>query len=195
MSNNVHLVTGMGLTDHITSANDRALRAGIVGSGRYVVNRVNKLEARVSGGNTIEINTGDVFFNGSFIQVEAPTILRATNGGQSPYFRKDMIYIKYTKTDGGIEDAELLIEDGSPITLSGSSINDAQLPSPEGYGNNILDGVDVAVMPLYAVNIEGFNVKSIDKLFMEYTPHVINVVTELPSNLGDDGTIYFVREE
>ena len=67
----LQLVTGQGATDHVTSAQAGSMHAGIVGEGRYVLNRGNKFAYEVVSNNLVKIKDGDLMNQGRHMIIPA----------------------------------------------------------------------------------------------------------------------------
>lgn len=144
------IITGHTGENHVTSHDDRALHAGIFGSGSYVLDTGERLGASVITSNTIRISEGDIMHQGAHARIphgeyEDVTIDNGTTG----YRRKDLIMACYLNA-GGIEAMTLEVRKGIP---------DASDPlEPACLGGNILEGDSRSEMPLYIVELDGVNI-------------------------------------
>lgn len=154
----IHLITGQGTTDHITSADTGSLNAGIVGTGRYVLNRGNKFAYEIVSNNLIKIKDGDLLNQGRHINIAVNDYEEcAIENGLQSVKRNDLIVLRYTKN------AETEIEIASVVVIKGVSGDTAVNPSYI-YGD-ILNGDLVDDFPLYRVKLNGLNIEGVDKLF------------------------------
>lgn len=151
------IITGHTGENHVTSYDDRALHAGIFGSGSYVLDTGTRLEASVITANTIRISEGDIMHQGthariSYGEYEDVTIDNGTTG----YRRKDLIMAYYLRI-GDIETMTIEVRKGIP---------DAADPlEPACLGGNILNGDRRSEMPLYLVELDGVNIVSVKPKF------------------------------
>lgn len=157
---NLHLVTGYGGFDHVTAADDGSLNAAIFGSGSYVLNRGNCLNASAITSNVIRIKDGDILMNGRHVRLNEGTYVDLTiaNGAQGMK-RNDLIVCRYTKNTGtGIEECNLVVIKGS--ATSGT-------PSDPSYteGDVLAGNATQSDFPLYRVHLDGLNIAYFEPLF------------------------------
>ena len=154
----VHLITGQGTTDHITSSDAGSLHAGIVGTGRYVLNRGNKFTYEVVSNNLVKVKDGDLLNQGRHMNIAVNDYEECTieNGLQSVK-RNDLIVIRYEKN------TETEIETASVVVIKGTSGDTAV--DPAYTTGNILGGDPVDDFPLYRVRLNGINIEGIDTMF------------------------------
>lgn len=151
------IITGKTGTNHIASDDDRALHAGTFGSGSYVLNTGTQLQAVVESTNTIKIGSGDLVHNGTHARIPYGTTEDANiENGTTGYKRKDLICARYEKK-GGIESMSIVVIKGTPATSNPEV--------PEHIEGNILEGASVSDMPLYCVELEGVNIKSVTSVY------------------------------
>lgn len=151
------IITGKTGTNHVASADDRALNAGIFGTDNYVLNVGSKFAATIETSNNIIIADGELLINGTHARIphgEPETVI--IENGTTGYNRIDLIVARYTLASG-IEKVETVVIKGA--TTSGTPTR------PSYTKGNVLEGVEVAEMPLYAVQLSGVNVASITPLF------------------------------
>ena len=154
----VHLTTGQGTSDHVTSADAGSLHAGIVGTGRYVLNRGNKFAYEVVSNNLVKVKDGDLLNQGRHINIAYNDYEECDieNGLQSVK-RNDLIVIRYERN------TETEIETASVAVIKGTSGDTAV--DPTYTTGNILNGDPVDDFPLYRVRLNGINIEGIDTLF------------------------------
>jgi hypothetical protein len=154
----IHLITGQGTTDHVKSADAGSLNAGIVGTGRYVLNRGNKFSYEVVSNNLIKIHDGDLLNQGRHINIAVNDYEECTieNGLQSVK-RNDLIVLHYTKN------TQTEIETAAVVVIKGVSGNTAV--DPTYTTGNILNGDAVDDFPLYRVRLNGLSIEGVDQLF------------------------------
>lgn len=153
----MQIITGRTGTNHVTSDDDRALYAGIFGTGSYVLNVGTKLEATIESSNTIRIGAGDIVHQGTHARIPYGEYEDATiDNGTTGYKRNDIIVARYKKTSG-IESVELTVIKGTPSTTDAVT--------PDAHNGNILQGASVSDMPLYVVALDGVNIASVTSVF------------------------------
>lgn len=153
----MEIVTGKIGTPHVSSADDRAFHAATFGVGNYVLNVGSQFKATIETSNNIVLADGDLVINGTHARIphgETDTVI--IENGTTGYNRIDLIVARYTKSSG-LESVALAVVKGE--TVSGTPTR------PSHTEGNILDGVELAEMPLYAVQLSGVNVASITPLF------------------------------
>ena len=182
----IHLVTGRGTGDHVTSADAGSLHAGIVGTGRYVLNRGSQFAYEVISNNLVKIKDGDLLNQGRHMNIALNDYEECTieNGLQSVK-RNDLIVIRYEKN------TETEIESASVVVIKGTSGDTAV--DPEYTTGNILSGDTTDDFPLYRVRLNGLNIEGVDGLFTvnksmeELDDDIIRKAnqTELDTHLGN----------
>lgn len=153
----MQIITGKTGTNHVAAADDRALHAATFGIGNYVLNVGSKFNTTIETSNNIVIDSGDLVINGTHARIphgETDTVI--IENGTTGYNRIDLIVARYTKTSG-LESVELAVIKGE--TTSGTPTR------PSYTEGNVLEDVEIAEMPLYAVQLAGVNVASITPLF------------------------------
>ena len=150
------IVTGRTGELHVTSDDDRHLHAGTFGEGKYILNTASKLNATNPSSNVIRLAKGDIMFQGCHARIEDYEDVDL-NPGTEGYSRIDLICCQYKKV-GGVESTELVVYQGTP------AVSNPATPTPTYQDNNILDGADIADMPLYKITISGVNVSKIELL-------------------------------
>lgn len=154
----VNLITGYAGEAHVTSQDDGAVNAGVIGNGKYVFKVGEKFAYEIISNNLIRIKDGYMINQGRKIGIKINDYEDVTidNGLQSVK-RSDLIVMRYTKNaDTGIEIAEIVVIKG----VSGdTAVNPSYI-----YGD-ILNGDLVDDFPLYRVKLNGLNIEGVDKLF------------------------------
>lgn len=156
----LHLVTGYRGSAHITSADQGAFNAGVVGSGDYVMETGKQFAAQVISNNQIRVLDGDISMQGRHICLKKDTFEDAViaNGLQGMN-RNDLIVVRYTK------DANTGVEDTVFAVIQGVS-TDADASDPAYTTGDILSGECLLhEMPLYRVPLNGLNVGDLVPLF------------------------------
>ena len=182
----MQIITGKTGTNHVASEDDRALHSATFGSGNYVLNSGLMFEATIETSNNIVLAEGDLLINGTHARIrhgETETVI--IENGTTGYNRIDLIVARYTKS-AGIEDVSLVVVKGEPTTGT------ATQPSTDYIGLNVLDGVEIVDMPLYAVQLSGVNVESVTPLFTVVTglddvyrkDEVETIKSELQTNIN-----------
>ena len=150
------IITGRTGELHVTSDDDRHLHAGTFGEGKYILSTGSKLNASNPSSNVIRLAKGDVIFQGCHARIEDYEDVELSPGTEG-YSRIDVICCQYKKT-GGVESTELVVYTGTP------ALSNPTVPRPTYESNNILDGAEMADMPLYKIVISGVNVASIERI-------------------------------
>lgn len=152
----MQIITGRTGENHVTSDDDRALYAGIFGTGSYVLNTNQKLAASIISSNTIRISNGDLVHQGTHARIRYNTYEDVTiDNGTTGYKRIDLIVARYTKS-AGLEAMELAVIKGTPS---------ADPAVPEYTAGNILQGASLSEMPLYQITLDGVNIESVTALY------------------------------
>lgn len=154
----MNIITGYRDEPHVTSQQVRNTNIAIYGTGVYVLNVGEKLAATVISANEVEISNGLVVAEGCMAEVERGTSESiAIDNGEQGMLRKDLIVLRYTKNAStNVEDMEIDIIKGTP-----ASANPA---TPSYTSGSIADGDTLVEFPLYAVNLNGITISSVDRL-------------------------------
>lgn len=154
----VQLVTGYAGVAHVSSADAGSFNAGIVGTGRYVLNRGSKFTYTLVSNNLVTIADGDLLNQGRHCRIRKNDTVNCTiENGIAGTKRNDIIVMRYSKdTTTAVESATLVVVKGT----SGSTATD-----PSYTVGNILNGDIVDDFPLYRVRLNGLSVEGIDTLF------------------------------
>ena len=112
-----YIVTGLQGREHVTSEDEGAFNAGIVGTGRYVMKTAEKFAAEIVSNNIVRIKSGDLVNQGRHIRTEVNDYddMTIENGTQS-LKRNDLIVMRYkkdTSTNIELESAELVVIKGT----------------------------------------------------------------------------------
>lgn len=152
----MQIITGRTGENHVTSDDDRALYAGIFGTGSYVLNTGLQLAAAVISANTIRISSGDLVHQGTHARIRYNTYEDVTiDNGTTGYGRIDLIVARYSRS-AGLESMELAVIKGTPS---------ADPEAPVYNTGNILQGASVSEMPLYQITLDGVNIESVTALY------------------------------
>lgn len=198
----MELVTGRAGSPHITSQQDRQKHQGIWGTGAYILNTGNNLEAVVQSSNNIQIKDGALMSQGALFSVKVGTVDEVTiaNGSQG-MMRKDVIVARYTYNQGtNTENAEWAVVQGTPAA------NNPQIPQiTEG---DIQAGDATVDTSVFIVTLDGINITSVD-VVPELAPDIAELkalIDELNGKMEDlvvidnrtlqgNGTSYFQISE
>lgn len=156
----LHLVTGYKGNAHITSADQGAFNAGIVGTGEYVLATGKQFEAQVISNNQIRIYDGDILMQGRHITLKKDTYedVVIANGLQGMN-RNDLIVVRYTKdSTTGVENTQFVVVQG--VSTDGTASDPAYAIGDVLSGECLLNE-----MPLYRVPLTGLNVGELVPLF------------------------------
>lgn len=151
------IITGKTGTNHITSDDDGAFNAGIIGIGDYVLEVGEKFKAAITSNNAITLSDGEIVMQGRHGRIEpnAKEVVKIENGAQGVN-RIDTIICEYTRS-GDIEKMELR-------AIKGKTTDAIPMP-PTLMEGNIRNGDTLHQMALYDVRIEGIDIKSLTKRF------------------------------
>ena len=150
----MELITGHAGENHISSDDDAAKYAALIGSNAYVLDNGVNFAYTIETNNLIVLEEGEVIFQGRHARTK-PTEREncvIENGSQS-MVRHDLIGIMY-RNAGGVESASIHV-------IKGTSGNDPEYPN-----GNIEDGAQEYFMPLYRVVLNGLNIEKVEKIFV-----------------------------
>ena len=108
----IELVTGIGGTAHIASADVGAYNAYTIGTEFYCLAGCG---VTIQDANTVHISTGELLMQGRHIRVKGTGEDVSLVNGATGYNRIDLILLKYTYTNG-IETASFEVLTGTPTT-------------------------------------------------------------------------------
>ena len=145
----MELVTGKGVSDHVSSADVASFNRGLLTAGDVVLDTGDKLSCTMLDANTAEIGTGDFLLQGHHARVEIAEQLTIKSGSQG-FNRNDLIVARYTLGTGNIQSAYLAVIEGTAVA------GEASDPS---YTSGSIDGGDVLVeFPLWRIPLSGITV-------------------------------------
>lgn len=175
----IHIVTGYAGKEHVTSADAGSMNAGIVGTGRYVMQTAEQFAAEIVSNNLIKVKSGDLMNQGRHMRIDVNDYEEVTiqNGAQS-VFRNDLIVARYKK------DPSTLIETTEIVVIKGTA--GATATDPTCTSGDILAGATQDDFPLYRVSLNGLNIEKVTPLFS-----TVPNLDELNTNLNDIGVRYF----
>ncbi len=154
----MHIVTGYAGKEHVTSADAGSMNAGIVGTGRYVMQTAEQFAAEIVSNNLIKVKSGDLMNQGRHMRIDVNDYEEVTiqNGAQSVY-RNDLIVARYKK------DTSTLIETTEIVVIKGTA--GATATDPTYTSGDILAGATQDDFPLYRVSLNGLNIEKVTPLF------------------------------
>lgn len=154
----IHIVTGYAGKEHVTSADAGSMNAGIVGTGRYVMQTAEQFAAEIVSNNLIKVKSGDLMNQGRHMRIDVNDYEEVTiqNGAQS-VFRNDLIVARYKK------DPSTLIETTEIVVIKGTA--GATATDPTYTSGDILAGATQDDFPLYRVSLNGLNIEKVIPLF------------------------------
>lgn len=153
------LITGGDGTAHVSSADDGALFASIVGTGSYAGTGIGEgLALTVKDANHLTLGTGAAWHNGRGIRVPAQEDVLIESGTQAQR-RWDKVVLRYARGTDGVEAAEVHVIKGTPVA---DSATPAYPPHETG---SVLDGAEVSDMPIWGVKVSGITIEGTEKLF------------------------------
>lgn len=159
---NIHLVTGCAGAEHITSADQGAFNAALIGTGQFVLEKGNSLSVQVISNNQIRVLDGELMMQGRFVRLEPGTYVDlAIENGEQGKLRNDLIAARYTKdASTGFESVDLVVIKGTA-----AASNPADPAHTEG---DITDGAAILhEFPLWRIPLEGLNIGTPVALFGE----------------------------
>lgn len=169
----IHIVTGYAGKEHVTSADAGSMNAGIVGTGRYVMQTAEQFAAEIVSNNLIKVKSGDLMNQGRHMRIDVNDYEEVTiqNGAQS-VFRNDLIVARYKK------DPSTLIETTEIVVIKGTA--GATATDPTYTSGDILAGATQDDFPLYRVSLNGLNIEKVTPLFS-----TVPNLNELNTNMGE----------
>lgn len=175
----IHIVTGYAGKEHVTSADAGSMNAGIVGTGRYVMQTAEQFAAEIVSNNLIKVKSGDLMNQGRHMRIDVNDYEEVTiqNGAQS-VFRNDLIVARYKK------DPSTLIETTEIVVIKGTA--GVTATDPTYTSGDIPAGATQDDFPLYRVSLNGLNIEKVTPLFS-----TVPNLNELNTNLNDIGVRYF----
>lgn len=175
----IHIVTGYAGKEHVTSADAGSMNAGIVGTGRYVMQTAEQFAAEIVSNNLIKVKSGDLMNQGRHMRIDVNDYEEVTiqNGAQS-VFRNDLIVARYKK------DPSTLIETTEIVVIKGTA--GATATDPTYTSGDILAGATQDDFPLYRVSLNGLNIEKVTPLFS-----TVPNLDELNTNLNDTGVRWY----
>lgn len=159
----VELVTAYTGTNHVSSSQDGALYAGIVGLDNYVFTTGQKLQATMEDANTLVVASGNGLINGRHFEVTDTVSFTIPTGSQD-MMTSNLAVIRYTKGADSVESVTPLVLTGEPV---------AENPQDPTYNEgSILDGVSTVDFPIYRVVTTGISAGDPVQLFDVVNPLV-----------------------
>ena len=156
---NTHLITGFAGEEHIMSEDQGSFNASFFGTGQYVMEAGNQLDASITSNNNVRILDGDILMYGRHIRIKPNTYEDVNiSTGSAGFDRNDLIVCEYAKnTNTGIETATIKVLIGTEAESSPSD--------PEYVNGNIIEGATLNQMPLYRVKVRGVVLSEVEQLF------------------------------
>lgn len=157
----IELVTAYTGTNHVSSSQDGALYAGIVGLDNYVFTTGQQLQATMEDANTLVVASGNGLINGRHFEVTGTVSFTIPTGSQDMMV-SNLAVIRYTKGSDSVESVTPLVLTGEPV---------AENPQdPEYNEGSILDGVSTVDFPIYRVVTTGISAGDPVQLFEVVRP-------------------------
>ncbi|MFR1053278.1 MAG: hypothetical protein ACLSFB_01885 [[Clostridium] scindens] len=155
----MELVTGYAGKAHVTSYQDAAIQAGIVGVDNGVLSYVGQgMKAVATSANNIRIYDGVALIGGKAVVIDRDTYqdVAIANGTVGKY-RNDIIYIKYTKDAfTGVESVTFDVKQGA----AGNSRIDPALTTNNLYSTGTL----TSEIPFKRVRLNGLAIESVENM-------------------------------
>lgn len=159
----VELVTAYTGTNHVSSSQDGALYAGIVGLDNYVFTTGQQLQATMEDANTLVVASGNGLINGRHFEVTDTVSFTIPTGSQD-MMTSNLAVIRYTKGADSVESVTPLVLTGEPA---------AEDPQDPAYNEgSILEGVSTVDFPIYRVVTTGISAGEPVQLFDVVEPLV-----------------------
>lgn len=153
----LHLVTGIGATEHIEPNDDAGKHIGIFGTN-CVLKTGRMFEAEQVSNNLIRIHDGNGIFQGRHFDIKTNDYIEIEiDNGLQALKRKDLIVFRYQKN------VDTKIESLTPLVIKGVSGDTAV--DPEYINGDISNGDVTADCPMYRIEIDGLNITAIEPLF------------------------------
>lgn len=152
----MELITGHAGENHISSDDDAAKYAALIGSNGYVLDNGINFQYVIESNNLIVLKEGEAIFQGRHARTK-PTEREncIIENGTQTLNRHDLIGILY-ENKSGIESARVTV-------IKGTAKSTATDPSyPIG---DIEGGATQHFMPLYRVVLNGLNIQKVDRMF------------------------------
>ena len=152
------IVTGRTGAAHVTSADDGARNAGIIGTGKYIFNIGNKFAYEIISNNLIRVKDGYGINQGRQFGIEHADYEECEiDNGLQGVKRTDLIVAKYKRDSlTGLESVTIAVIKGT----SGDNYAD-----PEYVEGNIINGDDEDDFLLYRVKINGLAIEKVERMF------------------------------
>lgn len=170
----MEFITGVGETEHVTSAQHRAIFERVIGPGSYILDAYELLEPELQSSNSIKIRSGMLSHHGGISEVKKNTYDEVTiaNGTQGMK-RVDLVVARYERNP------ETEVEKTSWVVIQGEP-SEGTPTVPDYVHGNMQDGDTIDDCPLYEVYLNGIQVTEVRKLLK-----VLNGgLAELNSNLA-----------
>lgn len=176
----MELVTGYAGKAHVTSYQDAAIQAGIVGVDNGVLSYVGQgMKAVATSANNIRIYDGVALIGGKAVVIDRDTYqdVAIANGTVGKY-RNDIIYIKYTKDAfTGVESVTFDVKQGA----AGNSGIDPALTTNNLYSTGTL----TSEIPFKRVRLNGLAIESVENMH-----DIVPSLSELNRKLSVCNEIY-----
>lgn len=170
----MELVTGYAGKAHVTSYQDAAIQAGIVGVDNGVLSYVGQgMKAVTTSANNIRIYDGVALIGGKAVVIDRDTYqdVAIANGTVGKY-RNDIIYIKYTKDAfTGVESVTFDVKQGA----AGNSGIDPALTTNNLYSTGTL----TSEIPFKRVRLNGLAIESVENMH-DNVPSLSELNRKLP---------------
>lgn len=183
-SSNLHLVTGHAGTNHITSADQGAYNACVIGSGNYVLDKGNKFAISVISNNQVRILDGDILFQGRHIRLNENTYVDLIiENGEQGKLRNDLIVCRYTK------DSSTTVEKANLVVIKGTS-SESSPSDPDYSTGDLLENHDAqADFPLYRIPIDGLSIQTPVCLFGDVKASIYDCFDNIKLSLNEKASV------
>lgn len=171
----LELITGHRGEQHITSDDAGAFNAGIVGES--CVLSYGKKFNEIHTYDDITIEDGDIILQGRHIRLRyGETEIFTVEKPQNPHaHRTDLLCIRYSMNEEGIESAEFVYKKGAEIETNGVYID------PDISMGDIQKLEEICEFPLYRIKVNMGGISQVERLF-----HIYKTTDELEKMLDEN---------
>lgn len=171
----LELITGHRGEQHITSDDAGAFNAGIVGES--CVLSYGKKFNEIHTYDDITIEDGDIILQGRHIRLRyGETEIFTVEKPQNPHaHRTDLLCIRYSMNEEGIESAEFVYKKGAEIETNGVYID------PDISMGDIQKLEQICEFPLYRIKVNMGGISQVERLF-----HIYKTTDELEKMLDEN---------
>lgn len=153
----MNLITGRTGTDHVLARHDALIHQTLFGASDFVLNTGyfgdNNLIITQIDSSNIKIGTGYLIMQGRLCEVPSEETIALTPCSSANLKKKIVIAAEYSIDDHGIESVDL-------ISIEGAASSNMYIEPTITYEKGEIDSGEKHQMPLYAVYMDGFALKT-----------------------------------